>query len=59
MSNIDFLNSDVKPGFPLNSNGIVKWCDSSRSWLIVERLIITESKTLTEIGVDLQPNRFL
>ena len=32
----------------------MKSCDSSRFWLIVERLIIIENKNLTEIGSDLQ-----
>ena len=33
--------------------------DSSRFWLIVERLITIENKSLTEIASDLQPERFL
>ena len=47
--------SELKPGF----HQIVKSYDSSRFWLIVERLITIENKTLTEIGSDLQPKRFL
>ena len=49
----------IKAWFPLDRNGIVKSCDSSRFWLIVERLITFENKYLTKIGSDLQLKRFL
>ena len=58
--NLAYLeNSGLKAWFPLDRNKIVKSCDSSRFWLIVERLITLESKNLTEIGLDLQFKRFL
>ena len=41
--------------FPLDRNGIVKSCDSSRFWNIVEKLATIESKNITEISSDLQP----
>ena len=43
----------------VDRNGIVKSCDSSSFWLIVERLITVENNNLTEIGSNLQPQRFL
>ena len=45
--------------FPLDRNRIVKSRDSSRFWLIAEKLITTENKSLIEIISDLQPERFL
>ena len=50
---------DPKAWFPLDRNRIVKSRDSSRVWLIVERLITLDSKNLIEIGLDLQLKRFL
>ena len=49
----------IKAWFPLDRNRIVKSCDLSRIWLIVEGLITLESKNLTEIGLYLQLKRFL
>ena len=49
----------IKLAFPLNRNGIVKSCDSSRFWLIVARLITIENKNRTEIGSDLQSKNFV
>ena len=51
--------SGHKIWYPLDRNGIVKSCDSSRFWLIIERLITFEYENRTEIGSDLQPKRFL
>ena len=48
-----------KAWFPLDRNRIVKLCDSSRFWLIVETLSTIENKNPTEIGLDLQPKRLL
>ena len=49
----------LKPGFLLDRNLIVKSCDSSKFWFIVERLVTIENKNFTQIGLDLQPKRFL
>ena len=38
------------PFFPLDRNDIVKSCDSSCFWFIVERLITTENKNHTKTG---------
>ena len=45
--------------FLLDSKGVAKLCDSSRFWLIVEKLITSENKDLNEMGPDLQSRRIL
>ena len=58
-SHYDLMETRHKAWFPLDRKGIMKSCDSSRFWLIEERLITTEMKNLAEIGSYLQAKRFL
>ena len=59
-SNGGIKNGDVKAlKHRFHRIVIVKSCDSSRFWLIVEKLTTIENKNVTEIGSDLQPRRFL